>query len=210
MFTGLIEDIGVVRGIKSSGLTIATAGLDHRLGLGDSVAVNGVCLTVTRLGDGFFDADISRETLSKTTLGELRPGHQVNLETSLTLNKPLGGHFLQGHVDCVGTVARLDKSPDSWIVLVQFPETFAQLVVERGSIGLEGVSLTIAGLEPSGARLALIPHTIEHTTLRVLERGQKVNLEFDILGKYVLRFLELGGGRTDSPLTWDRLRDLGY
>jgi riboflavin synthase len=183
--------------------------------VGDSVSVNGVCLTVTDIDGDVFGVDVSAETLRKTTLGRRRPGQGVNLETSLTLQQPLGGHLLLGHVDAAGTVRAVEKAADSWIIKVAFPPEFAPLVVIRGSLGVDGVSLTVAELEGDAARIAVIPHTLGHTILRDYAPGTPVNLEFDIIGKYVARWLELSRGATtvespSSPLTIERLKDLGY
>lgn len=216
MFTGLIEEVGTVRSASAHRFAIQAAATASKLAVGDSVSVNGVCLTVTDIAGDVFGVDVSAETLRKTTLGRRRPGQGVNLETSLTLQKPLGGHLLLGHVDAAGTVRAVEKAPDSWILQVAFPPEFAPLVVIRGSLGVDGVSLTVAELEPEGARIAVIPHTLEHTILREYAAGTPVNLEFDILGKYVARWLELSRGSdaaasaTSVPLTLDRLKEMGY
>jgi riboflavin synthase len=218
MFTGLIEEVGTVRTASAHRFAIRAAATAAKVAVGDSVSVNGVCLTVTDIEGEVFGLDVSAETLRKTTLGRRRPGQGVNLETSLTLQKPLGGHLLLGHVDTAGTVRAVEKAPDSWILMVAYPPEFAPLVVIRGSLGVDGVSLTVAELEPDGARIAVIPHTLDHTVIRGYAPGTPVNLEFDIIGKYVARWLELARGAspgTDpaspaSPLTLDRLKDLGY
>ncbi len=215
MFTGLIEEVGTVRTASAHRFAIRAAATAAKLAVGDSVSVNGVCLTVTGVEGDVFGVDVSAETLRKTTLGRRRPGQGVNLETSLTLQKPLGGHLLLGHVDAAGTVRAVEKAPDSWILQVVFPAEFAPLAVIRGSLGVDGVSLTIAELEGGAARIAVIPHTLDHTILRDYAPGTPVNLEFDIIGKYVARWLELSRGPAAAaspaaPLTLDRLKELGY
>jgi riboflavin synthase len=216
MFTGLIEEVGTVREASSHRFAIEAAATAAKVAVGDSVAVHGACLTVTSRSGAVFTVDVSRETLRKTTLGRLRPGQGVHLETSLTLQKPLGGHLLLGHVDGTGAVRAVEKDADSWILNITFPPEFAPLVVMRGSIGVDGVSLTVAELEPDGVRIAVIPHTLGHTVIPGYAAGTPVNLEFDILGKYVARWLDLargagpGAASSPSPLTLDRLKDMGY
>lgn len=215
MFTGLIEEVGTVRTASAHRFAIRAAATAAKVVVGDSVCVNGVCLTVTDIEGDVFGVDVSAETLRKTTLGRRRPGQGINLETSLTLQKPLGGHLLLGHVDATGTVRAVEKAPDSWILKIAFPPEFAPLVVIRGSLGVDGVSLTVAELEPEGARIAVIPHTLDHTILRDYAPGTPVNLEFDIIGKYVARWLELSRGSStaespSAPLTLDRLKEMGY
>ncbi|MBP7866174.1 MAG: riboflavin synthase [Acidobacteria bacterium] len=217
MFTGIVEAVGTVRRAGAHALTLEAPTLVPRLNRGDSVAVNGVCLTASRLEERHFEADVSAETLSRTNLGALRPGSPVNLETALTLGKPLGGHLLTGHVDCTGRLAEIRRSPESWVVHVTFPPGFARYVVDRGSIAVDGVSLTVAAVEGDGVRLALIPHTLGETTLSGTRPGTVVNLEFDILGKYVARCLDLraGGGPSsetadDRALSLDSLRRMGF
>lgn len=215
MFTGIVEEIGRVEEVRSNALRLAAPILAPRCALGDSVAVNGVCLTVTRLEPAAFLADVSSETLSKTTLGKLARGSRVNLETALTAGKPLGGHFVQGHVDAVGSVHSMEKGRDSWILRISYPLEFARLVVPRGSIAVDGVSLTVAEIEPGEIlRIALIPLTSGNTVMEQYQAGQSVNLEFDVLGKYVQRYLETAvassGMPAPTPLSLDTLRDLGY
>lgn len=210
MFTGIVEEVGVLRQAARQWLDLTAAGTAARLKPGDSVSVSGVCLTATRVQGESFRVDISAETLSKTTLGRLQAGQRVNLETALTLDRPLGGHLLLGHVDCVGRVGEVRQRPDAWRVRVDFPAEFGAWVVARGSLGVDGISLTVAELSGAGVHLALIPHTLAQTTLCQVRAGQEVNLEFDILGKYVTRYLELRQSGAAAPLTLDRLKDLGY
>ncbi len=214
MFTGIVEAVGTIRNIGAGRLRFEAPAIAARLAIGDSVAVNGVCLTAVAVEGACVSADVSPETLSKTTLGRLHAGSRVNLETALTLSKPLGGHLLTGHTDCPGTVLSVDRVQDSRVLRLAFPEAFASLVVDRGSIGVDGVSLTVAAVEENAVRLALIPQTVRTTTLEDLAPGSIVNIEFDILGKYVQRRLEClsrpDGEGEPPPLTFEGLRGLGF
>ncbi|MBN2430991.1 MAG: riboflavin synthase [Acidobacteria bacterium] len=210
MFTGLVERIGTLLEKRTTALVLDVAGLEERLRPGDSLAVNGVCLTATRISGRRVTVDVSAETLSRTTLGGQITGARVNLETALTLDRPLGGHFLQGHVDGVGEVTAVRRASDSWTLEVAFPQEFARLVVSKGSLGVDGVSLTVAELEPAAVHIAVIPHTIRQTIIPDYATGRRVNLEFDILGKYVLRYLESVGETDDDSLSFGQLHDLGY
>jgi riboflavin synthase len=194
MFTGIVSELGVVEAVESSadGARLRVrADVTSELGEGDSVAVNGACLTATSVGDGTFEADVMHQTLELTTLGELEPGSSVNLELPLRAADRLGGHVVQGHVDGTGTVAEV--SPDGFAkrVRVELPGDLLPYVVEQGSISIEGVSLTIAALRDESAEVSLIPETLERTTLGGLEAGNRVNVECDVLARYVRRQLEI-------------------
>ena len=175
MFTGIFEAVGAIRNVGAGRLRFEAPAIAARLAIGDSVAVNGVCLTAVAVEGTCVDADVSPETLSKTTLGRLHAGSRVTLETALTLSKPLGGHLLTGHTDCPGTVLSVDRVQDSRVLRLAFPEAFAPLVVDRGSIGVDGVSLTVAAVEENAVRLALIPQTVRSTTMENLGTGSIVN-----------------------------------
>lgn len=209
MFTGIIEATGEILESGAGGLRFRPGPELPELRRGDSVSVNGVCLTARTAGTDSVVADVSAETLSKTNLGLLRRGNRVNLESALTLNKPLGGHLLQGHVDTCVHIHHLQKEAHSWTLAIQIPGEFRPLVVERGSIGVDGVSLTIATISDDLVHLVLIPHTLSRTILTGYTSGQMVNLEFDIAGKYIIRYLQTRD-RNASPLTLDRLREMGY
>lgn len=192
MFTGLIEATGEVASVDGSAdgavLEIKTE-LAKDLKLGDSVAVNGACLTATRIeGESFF-ADVMNESLARTALGELEPGTNVNLELPLAVGDRLDGHIVQGHVDAVGTVALTEESGFSRVVQVAVPDDLARYVVEKGSITIDGVSLTVSGVGDDWIEVSLIPETLERTTLGDLRAGSRVNLEADILAKHVERLL---------------------
>lgn len=194
MFTGLVEAVGEIGGMTptSAGarLSIRTPLANH-LRLGDSLAVNGVCLTVVSTVGGAVAADIGPETARVTTLGALKPGALVNLERSMPVDGRFGGHFVQGHVDGVGEVAQIREEGDARWLRVSFPDALAPYLIHKGSIAVDGVSLTVAVLHERSFELMLIPHTWEQTSLRTLQAGDRVNLECDMIGKYVARALEL-------------------
>ena len=193
MFTGIIKELGRVDAVDASDdgarLRIG-AELSSELAEGDSVAVNGACLTATAVGDGTFEADVMHQTLSLTTLGELEPSSPVNLELPLRPTDRLGGHVVQGHVD--GTATVTDVSADGFAkrVRIELPDELLPYVVERGSIAIEGISLTIADLTDSGLEVSLIPETLERTTLGSVEPGDRLNVECDVLARYVRRQLD--------------------
>jgi riboflavin synthase len=193
VFTGLIADLGSVATVRQDGqgatLRIATS-LAGEMAEGDSIAVNGVCLTATRAGAEEFEAQAIRETLERSTLGALSPGDPVNLELALRADGRLGGHIVQGHVDGVGTVAEVREEGFSRVIAVDVDPALLPYVVEKGSIALDGVSLTISALRPPGFEVSLIPETLERTTLGRAVVGRPVNLEADILAKHVQRLLE--------------------
>ncbi len=182
MFTGLIEELGSLRARDGSRFTFAAHAVTVDAKVGDSIAVNGCCLTVVAVGPGTWSADVVDETLSRTSLGRLQPGDPVNLERPLRLNDRLGGHVVQGHVDGVGEVVR--PAPD---LVVRSSET--RYLVEKGSVAVDGVSLTVVEVVDDTFRVAVIPHTAAATTLGQVRPGDAVNLEFDILAKYVERLL---------------------
>ena len=202
MFTGLIKELGRVEAVEASDegarLRIGAA-LASELQPGDSVAVNGACLTATSVGDGDFEADIMPQTLSLTTLGELEASSPVNLELALRATDRLGGHVVQGHVDGTAKVADLSSDGFAKRLRIELPKELLPYVVERGSIAIEGVSLTVAGLAESGLEVSLIPETLERTTLGALEPGDRVNVECDVLARYVRR--QLSGEAGLSPLS---------
>lgn len=193
MFTGIIEELGTVRAIEERGQNarivisarVVTEGTNH----GDSIAVNGVCLTALDVRQDSFAADVSMETLARSTLGSLRPGAPVNLERAVTPATRLGGHIVQGHVDARGQLARVEDHGESWTVRFSYPEEIARYLVFKGSVAVEGISLTIAGLTDGHFEVAIIPKTWEVTNLSRLKPGDDVNLEVDVIAKYVERLL---------------------
>jgi riboflavin synthase len=192
MFTGLVQDLGRIVGADRNGdgaRVIVETSLAEELSEGDSVAVNGVCLTATEVGDRSFVADVMNETLSRTSLAAVAPGTGVNLELPLRPSDRLGGHVVQGHVDAVGRVRSLEPEDESRRVWVDAPESVVRYCLEKGSIAVDGVSLTVAALDDEGFEVALIPHTLEVTTLGRLDPGDPVNLETDVLARVVERLL---------------------
>jgi riboflavin synthase len=195
MFTGLVEETGVVRRVEEQGngrrLEISARKVLEGLETGDSVAVNGVCLTVVALGGDFFAVEAVATTLKRTGLGGVAAGGAVNLERALAAGARLGGHWVQGHVDGTATVVSVERDGEQVLLEVEVPADVAQITVPRGSITLDGVSLTVAEMPSSErVRVALIPYTWDHTTLHRLKAGDVVNVEADILGRYVAALLE--------------------
>ena len=193
MFTGIVESVGIVKRTTRRGedilLGISTSmGLDDVM-VGDSVAVSGACLTVVEVGDGSFSADVSAETLAKTTLRALKSGDRVNLEKALKLNSFLGGHFVLGHVDCVGDIREKRERSNSIILGVEIGEEQGRYIVQKGSVAVDGISLTVNKCEKNRFYVNIIPHTVRETTLGLKKAGDQVNVETDILGKYVEKFI---------------------
>ena len=201
MFTGLIEAIGEVQEVKPTPagfrLRVTTA-IAAELVAGDSLAVNGVCLTAVSCEASAIHADVSPETLRVSALGLLRRGARVNLERPLRADARLGGHFVQGHVDATGTIDDIRPDGDSYWLTIRFPALLAPYIVRKGSITVDGISLTVAGVEDRRFDVQIIPYTWEHTNLHLAKAGDIVNLESDILGKYVVRVAELAGMTTKS------------
>ena len=201
MFTGLIEAIGEVQEVEATPagfrLRVTTA-MAPELVAGDSLAVNGVCLTAVLCDGSDVHADISPETLRVSALGLLRRGAFVNLERPLRADARLGGHFVQGHVDATGTILDIRPDGDSYWLTIRFPALLAPYIVRKGSITVNGISLTVAGVDDRHFDAQIIPYTWEHTNLHLAKAGDLVNLESDILGKYVVRAAELAGLTTKS------------
>ena len=220
MFTGIIEHTGTIEALelKDDGgrVTIHAPSVAPSLAVSNSIAVNGCCLTVVALHDYRLSADLSGETIHKTSFGakggELKKGARVNLEQPLTAGKEFGGHFVLGHVDTVGRVTRLTPEGENWWLGVQVPPEFARYVVPKGSITIDGISLTVARWQDNIADVAVIPYTYENTNIRDRKPGDAVNLEGDVLGKYVERYLQAGHftRRPESQLTIARLVEEGF
>lgn len=192
MFTGLIADIGTAErvdaGADGARVRIRTA-LAGELSEGDSVAVNGACLTAARVDGDAFEADVMNQTLERTSLGRLGPGDRVNLELPLRLSDRLGGHMVQGHVDGTGEVGEVIEDGFARRLVIEAPDALGRFVVERGSVAVEGVSLTVAAVTNGGFEVALIPETLERTTLGEAAEGTKVNVELDVVARYVERLV---------------------
>lgn len=195
MFTGIIEEVGRIADIQQEGenrrITIAAEKTPHQLKTGDSVAVSGICLTALDIRSSSFAADLAPETWARTSFSRAKKGALVNLELPMKANGRLGGHIVQGHVDGVGTLSRLDRIEDSgnWWMEIEVPAEIEKYTVFKGSICIEGISLTVARLEGTRCAVAVIPHTVEITNLRSLEPGDPVNLESDLIAKYVEKMM---------------------
>ncbi|MDA8211164.1 MAG: riboflavin synthase [Clostridia bacterium] len=193
MFTGIVEELGRLRGLKkgskSALLEIAAREVLQDVKLGDSIAVNGVCLTVTGFTKDWFTADVMAETLGKTNLGSLRPGDRVNLERALRLSGRLGGHLVSGHIDGVGTIIGQQVVDIAVVTEIEAPPQVLKYVVGKGSVAIDGISLTVVEVTSRGFTVSLIPHTAKLTTLGFKKIGDRVNLEGDVIGKYVERLL---------------------
>ncbi len=211
MFTGIVEATGTVKDIEKKGgsgrITVETPFRDgDSIPVGGSLSVDGVCLTATEIKDGLFRADLSGETLSKTTLGSLKRGDRVNLERPLTLGTPLGGHLVTGHVDCTGRIEKKERLKDGLLIYISIPEEHKRYLVEKGSVAVDGISLTVCGLTAVGFTVVLVPHTLRVTTIGNKPVGSPVNIETDIIAKYVERFL----GGTRKGITEAFLREQGF
>ena len=194
MFSGIVEEIGVVVDIitfkKSKRITINCKKVLDGISIGDSISVNGVCLTATGMIDNQFDADIVDETLTKTNLGSLNKDSKVNLERALQYNQRVGGHLVQGHIDTTGKIININKTDEWTEVMIDINSDFKKYCIYKGSIAIDGVSLTIADINKNKIKIALIPHTLENTISSDYANGQSVNIETDMHGKYIENFSE--------------------
>lgn len=212
MFTGIVEEVGRIKAIRRGNggavLEIEAVKVLEGTRVGDSIATNGVCLTVTGMGAGSFDADVMPETLRRSNLGDLRPGDRVNLERALRLDSRLGGHLVAGHVDGTGVVSdRRQEDNAVWFTVAVAPEIL-RYVIEKGSIAVDGVSLTVAYVDEAVFKVSVIPHTQEETTLLGKRVGAVVNLENDLIAKYVEKFT--GGGERKQGLSLEFLQANGF
>ncbi|HKW62122.1 MAG TPA: riboflavin synthase [Candidatus Acidoferrum sp.] len=218
MFTGIIEHLGTIESLdlhpEGGRVTIHAPALGPSLAVANSIAVNGCCLTITSIHNGRLSADLSGETIAKTSFGTsggaLRVGSRVNLERPLTAGKEFGGHFVLGHVDTVGCVTHLTQEGENWWYAVRVPEDFARYIVPKGSISIDGISLTVARWRNNVAEAAIIPYTYDHTNIRGRNPGDAVNLEADILGKYIERYSESRNEARPSSLTMEALIREGF
>jgi riboflavin synthase len=185
MFTGIVEEVGIVKAAGPTGMSIAAALVLTDAHLGDSICVNGACLTITRRDADSFDVDTVPETLRRTNLGTLNTGSPVNLERSLAANGRFGGHFVQGHVEGTGTILDVQGEGEAWVVTIQAPDNVQRNIVEKGFVAVDGISLTIVDRLASSFRVTLIPFTLTHTIANTWAEGTTVNLESDIVAKYV-------------------------
>lgn len=213
MFTGIIEELGKIQSLKKRGdgarIKVSAKIVTKDSQEGDSIAVNGVCLTALDIKPDSFAADVSGETLDKSTLGNLKIGSGVNLERAVTPSTRLGGHIVQGHVDARGEFISAKQDGDFWTVRIGFPKEIGQYLVYKGSISVEGISLTIAELKEDYFSIAVIPKTWQLTNLSTLKPGDEVNLETDVIAKYVERIM-IYGQRKPEGITMEKLQKLGF
>lgn len=214
MFTGIIEELGTIQKIQSKGstlvLNIKAKKVLEDIKLGDSVAVNGVCLTVTNFNNETFLLDVMPETFHSTSLSGLQQGSLVNLERAMASNGRFGGHFVTGHVDTVGKIVKREPRENAIYIEVQYPDEFNHLALSKGSIALDGTSLTIFGLTNNSITVSIIPHTAKESILGMKKVGDKVNIEFDMIGKYLYSFLEKKDQQKHKSISTDFLRDNGF
>jgi len=212
MFTGIVEEVGVLRSLRvgaaSAVLEVAATVVSGGCAVGDSILTDGVCLTVTEVSPGGFTADVMPETVRRSTLSERRPGDRLNLERALTLQSRLGGHLVSGHSDGVGTVVSVTPERNALVVEFEVPAAVGLVSVAQGSIAVDGVSLTIVAVDGARLRVSLIPHTAAVTTLSRLKPGVRVNLEADLIAKYVHAFV--AGRKPADGLTWEKLAEAGF
>jgi riboflavin synthase len=190
MFTGIVKELGKVHRISGLGgiykLSVEARDIAGGLNIGDSVSVNGACLTLTGKDKNILDFDVMGETFNRTNISKLKTGESVNLEGALRAGDPLGGHFVTGHIDCVGKIREIRRRSDNYSMEVSFPREYKKFVVEKGSVALDGISLTVGGVNEGSAVVHIIPHTLKVTTLGSRRPGDEINIEFDIIGKYIL------------------------
>ncbi|MCY8393531.1 riboflavin synthase [Bacillus haynesii] len=215
MFTGIIEEVGTILDMKKAGsamsLVIQSNKVIEDVKLGDSIAVNGVCLTVNEFGSGSFTADVMLETLKATSLGTLKKGSRVNLERAMAANGRFGGHMVSGHVDGTASIVRIEKAANAVYYDLKLDPSLAKMLVLKGSIAVDGVSLTIFGLTEDQVIVSLIPHTLDETIFPEKKAGSIVNIECDMIGKYIYRFLHQGKQEKQTkPLTESFFKDNGF
>ncbi len=213
MFTGIIEHLGKVTQIKkqadSAVIVVDIAQMSKDVNSGDSIAINGACLTVTHIKGSEVSFDVSTETLSKTTIGELKASDRVNVESSLRIGDKLGGHFVTGHVDGVGAINKKESETGQCTMWFSVSKELANMMIKKGSVAVDGISLTIVNLEEKSFSVALIPYTLEETSLGFKKVGQKVNIETDMLGKWVKRIL-VTDDKAVSGITEEMLKEKGF
>ncbi|MBO6115130.1 MAG: riboflavin synthase [Lachnospiraceae bacterium] len=196
MFTGIVEETGeiksIVHGSKSAVLTIKGSVVTKDSKVGDSIAVNGVCLTATTITGDIFTADVMAETMRRSSLGELKQGSKVNLERAMLCNGRFGGHIVSGHIDGTGTIRNMEKEDNAVWVTIAASSDILKFIVEKGSIAIDGISLTVAYVDEEVFKVSIIPHTANETTLLTKNKGDKVNLENDIVGKYIEKLMKYG------------------
>ena len=216
MFTGIVEEIGKIKsiknGVKSSILSIQGDRIFEDIHLGDSIAVNGVCLTVISFNNKIFTADVMNETLRRSSLGNLKVGSYVNLERAMSANGRFGGHIVSGHIDGVGTIIKIEKDDNAIWYTIKSEDKLMKYIVEKGSIAIDGISLTVAKVYKCNFSVSIIPHTANETILSHKSVGDNVNLENDIIGKYVEKLINFGdkNNKLESNITMEFLMENGY
>ncbi|OPZ94227.1 MAG: Riboflavin synthase [Planctomycetes bacterium ADurb.Bin412] len=216
MFTGLIERVAPIQSVGTTGfgkrLGIALGPLAADAKEGDSICVNGVCLTISRLAGDLAEFEVMAETLRVCTLGERKVNEAVNLERALALGDRLGGHLVQGHVDGIGTISRIDKTGGNWTIWAAAEERILKQMIPKGSVAMDGVSLTVVDVRQERFSVSLIPTTLQKTNLGQCQEGDRVNLETDLVGKWINRRLDkvLGDGKKGAGVTLEKLRELGF
>jgi riboflavin synthase len=214
MFTGIIEELGHVASIEANGqqrrLRVASSKLVKELKQGDSISVSGVCLTAVDISKSSFTCDLAQETWLRTSFSRLKPNAPVNLELPMRANGRFDGHIVQGHVDGIGRVMSFEPVPDGndYILLINIPSELTRYIVAKGSLAIEGISLTVAAIDATNVRVAIIPHTAKVTNLRSLESGDPVNLEVDVIAKYVEKMI--GAGKKESLMSLEKLVRAGF
>ena len=193
MFTGIVEEIGIIKSIKngekSSKITIGASKVLKGSLLGDSISTNGICLTVCKIGENYFEVDVMAESLRRSNLGDLKVGDKVNLERALTFESRLGGHIVSGHIDGVGKILLIQKEDNAVLVTIKTSSKILKYIVEKGSIAIDGVSLTVISVNSENFKVGIIPHTLNETIILDKKQGDTVNLECDVIGKYVEKLL---------------------
>ncbi len=212
MFTGIIEEIGKIRNVQHMGkgvrIEIACKKIMTDLKIGESVSVNGICLTVVERTLDTFSVEAVEETIKKTTISLLKVSTRLNLERAMKVSDRFGGHFVQGHVDCVGTIQKIEKRAESWAFWFNVSHGFEKYLIPQGSIAIDGVSLTIAELHDTTVMVSIIPHTFKETIFHFYKKNMKVNVEFDMLGKYVVHLLERSPEK--KRISLEKLRNTGF
>lgn len=208
MFTGIVEEVGRVQSVSEKKAVIECKMVLDDTKIGDSIAVNGVCLTVTDIGNNYFTADVSPETYMVTALNELKPSSEVNLERALPIGGRLGGHIVSGHIDGIGKIGSISPNNGFFDMSIELNPREAKYVIKKGSITVNGVSLTVADISGNAIRIAVIPHTFKNTSLKTLSTGSYVNIEVDVLAKYVEKFLSTSDNK--SRIDVDFLQRNGF
>ncbi|MFC1949242.1 riboflavin synthase [Chloroflexota bacterium] len=206
MFTGIVEEVGTVARVQNGKITVNASGVLEGLDMGGSISVSGVCLTATSIGARYFSADVMGETLQRTNLGLLSAGEKVNLEKPVVLSGPLGGHLVQGHVDATGRIASIRRQGEEIIIVIEAPPAVMRYIVEKGFIAVDGVSLTVVNRDSGSFEVSIVEYTRQHTNLDNRKVGDLINLEADIIAKYVEQFTQAG----KTGITTDFLQEHGF